>query len=109
MRKDRVKQLMMAQQKIAFELADGLLGMEIDCMITSPLNAGEAGEIGLDENQSWFAGRSSMQGPEIDSVCLLNVEKNNLAGQIESGSFVKVKINGRSDYDLLGTIDGIIA
>jgi len=75
--------LMLAQQKIAFEKNKALKGRVIECLI--------------DENQPGQAaiGRFYGQAPHIDSVCLIE------GCDVQPGNFVKAKITGFEDYDLI--------
>jgi ribosomal protein S12 methylthiotransferase len=79
----RKKQLMLAQQKIAFAKNKARQGQILKFLI--------------DENQpdGLAIGRFYGQAPHIDSISVIN---NCKAG---SGSFVKAKVTGYKDYDLL--------
>ncbi|MEN6385632.1 MAG: 30S ribosomal protein S12 methylthiotransferase RimO [Phycisphaerales bacterium] len=79
----RLEKLMLAQQRIVFEKNQALKGQTFECLI--------------DENQEdqLAVGRYYGQAPHIDSVCFI--------GRCDepAGSFVKAKITGFKDYDLL--------
>jgi ribosomal protein S12 methylthiotransferase len=79
----RVDKLMLAQQKIVFQKNEALKGQTIECLI--------------DENQEGqlAIGRYYGQAPHIDSICLIGK-----CGE-PAGSFIKAKITGSKDYDLL--------
>ncbi len=85
---DRVKQhrlhrLMLTQQKIAFEKNKARIGGTLTCLIDS-----------IDKNRT-AKGRFFGQAPQIDSLCII---KNCTA---HPGDFIKTKVTGTSDYDLL--------
>ncbi len=82
----RVESLMLTQQKIVFEKNKAMKGRIIECLIDE--NTG---------NGAPAVGRYFGQAPHIDSVCLIN-ECTALPG-----SFVKAKITGFKDYDLILT------
>lgn len=84
-KKHRVEQIMMAQQKIAFAKAKALEGTVVEVLIDRPADA---------DADQWIA-RSSAQSPEIDSVTLVDARK------LVPGTFHQVKITGSSGYDLL--------
>jgi ribosomal protein S12 methylthiotransferase len=81
-RADRARQIMLAQQKIAFAANKALKGKTIDVLVD-----------GLDSAGQCIA-RYFGQGPDIDSVCIL--DKPQPAGRI-----VRAKVTGHRDYDLL--------
>jgi ribosomal protein S12 methylthiotransferase len=79
----RVQQLMLAQQEIAFENNQQKIGSELTCLIDSF------------ETDGTVSARYYGQAPEIDSVCILN------RCFVHPGSFIKAKVTGVKDYDLL--------
>ena len=78
----RTEELMLTQQKIAFEKADFIKGKLFSCLIDN-----------IDENGAGI-GRYFGQAPHIDSVCLV---ENCPQPQ---GQFVEVEITGTKNYDL---------
>ncbi|MFH1370403.1 MAG: 30S ribosomal protein S12 methylthiotransferase RimO [Planctomycetota bacterium] len=85
---DRVKQqrlhrLMLTQQKIAFEKNKARIGSTLTCLIDS-----------VGKNHAAKA-RFFGQAPQIDTLCII---KNCSANP---GDFIKTKVAGTSDYDLL--------
>ena len=93
-KEDRREQLMLVQQQIAFEKNQAILGQVIECLIdVQPRLDAESRRENHPEGQS--VGRFYGQGPHIDSVCFIN-NCTDLPG-----SFVKAKIAGFKDYDLL--------
>ena len=82
-KQDRREKIMLIQQKIAFEKNANKKGQVLDCLIDE--NTGEKPAVG----------RYYGQGPGIDSVCLVKNCKS------PAGSFIKAKITGFKNYDLL--------
>lgn len=82
-KENRREQLMLCQQQIVFEKNKSRQEQIIECLI--------------DENRSdeQAVGRFYGQAPHIDSVCFIKNCKD------KPGSFVKAKITGLQDYDLL--------
>lgn len=78
----RYRRAMRLQQKIARQLADAMVGKEIEALVEQPLIA-----------------RSPGDAPEVDTRVLLTS-----SGPI--GEFVKVRITGAQVYDLRGHICG---
>lgn len=84
-RKERVEQLMLAQQNIAFARAAKLKGSVIKVLVDRPADS---------DADQWIA-RSAAQSPEIDSVTLVQGRK------LKPGSFIDVTIEGSENYDLI--------
>ena len=82
-KKERVEKLMLAQQEIAFEKNRERIGDEFICLVDS-----------VDEDGQYW-GRSYAQAMDIDSLCLIG----NCSAEL--GQFVKVKVTGTKDYDLV--------
>jgi ribosomal protein S12 methylthiotransferase len=78
----RYRRAMRLQQKIASQLAAGMIGREITALVEEPLVARSAGDA-----------------PEVDTRVLLTS-----SGPV--GEFVKVRITGTQVYDLRGEICG---
>ena len=87
-KEDRQAELMELQQEIAFELAERRIGQEVLVMIEGKV---------ADENA--YVGRTYMDAPNVDG--LIFVETNE---ELMSGDFVKVKVTGALEYDLIGEI-----
>jgi len=82
-KEQRVEQLMLAQQRIAFEKNKQRIGEELTVLVDSFEPEGTA------------LGRFYGQAPEIDSVCLLK------RCSVQSGTFVKTKVSSVQNYDLI--------
>ena len=86
-RKQRAETLMADQQPHAFAFGDSLVGYELDCLIDESSTNGVA------------VGRIYSDAPEIDGVVYVDAD-NLTAGQI-----VPVTLDGRRDYDWVGSLD----
>lgn len=84
-KQQRVETLMLAQQKVAFALADERIGKQFDVLIEQP------------SDSDLVVARHQGQAPEVDSVTL--VEKCDAV----AGDFVTVRCTSRDDYDLVAT------
>jgi ribosomal protein S12 methylthiotransferase len=88
-KKERVEELMLAQQQVAFKKAKSQIGKTIEVMIDRP--AGRDIEDG-------YVARSQSQAPEIDSVVYVS------GGELHPGEFVNVKVTDYQAYDLVAEI-----
>jgi ribosomal protein S12 methylthiotransferase len=84
----RLDQLMLAQQKIVFEENQSKIGKTLTVLIDAK----------SEESNGYFLGRSQAEAPEVDGVVLVTGNK------LKTGQFVKVRITGYCDYDLLGEV-----
>jgi len=82
-KKERLEELMLTQQKIAFDKNRNRIGTELICLVDSRDSQGTA--------QTRFYG----QAPDIDSVCII---KNCSA---RPGDFINAKVVGTDGYDLV--------
>ena len=82
-KEQRREQIMLAQQKIAFETNNARIGSKIQCLVDENLEKGQS------------LGRFYGQAPHIDSICL--IENCNA----RPGQFVDCQVTGVEDYDLL--------
>jgi len=82
-KQQRVEELMLTQQKIAFAKNKDKIGSKLLCLVDS---------IG---NKGFGRSRYFGQAPEIDSVCIVE----NCSAQ--PGEFIKTRVVGTKDYDLL--------
>ncbi len=89
----RVEELMLAQQKVAFDRAAASVGSTVRVLI-------DRCEGEVDEGGSLYAGRTYGQAPEIDSC----VYVHDRAGSLHAGQFVDVKVTDWQAYDLVGEV-----
>lgn len=82
-KQQRLEELMLAQQRIAFARNKKRIGSELTCLVDS-----------VDNNRNG-RGRFYGQAPDIDSVCII---KNRLEN---TGKFIKTRVIGTKDYDLV--------
>jgi len=82
---ERVDDLMLTQQDVAFEMAAARKGKNFDVMID------DYGEGGV------YPARHEGQAPEVDSVVYVE------GGEYDPGDIVTVRCTGHRDYDLLAT------
>ena len=88
-KKQRQKQLMKLQQKIAFEKAEETVGQTMSVLIEGSLP-----EDGV------YVGRSYKDAPNVDGYVFVKADRS-----LMTGDFVTVKITGSSQYDLIGEIE----
>lgn len=88
-KEERQAELMELQQEIAFENAENMVGREVLVMIEGKV---------ADENA--YVGRTYRDAPNVDGLIFVNTEE-----ELMSGDFVKVKVLGAVDYDLIGGIE----
>ena len=87
-KEERREGLMELQQEIAFDRAQDMVGRTLQVLIEGKL---------ADENA--YIGRSYMDAPNVDGYVFVNTME-----ELLSGDFVKVKITGALEYDLIGEI-----
>ncbi len=79
-------ELMELQQEIAFDKAADMIGREIYVLVEGRV---------ADENA--YVGRTYKDAPGVDGLIFINTDE-----ELISGDFVKVKITGSYEYDLIG-------
>ena len=87
-KEDRRAELMELQQDIAFEQAENMIGREVLVMIEGKV---------ADENA--YVGRTYKDAPNVDGYLFINTEES-----LMTGDFVKVRITGSNEYDLIGEV-----
>jgi ribosomal protein S12 methylthiotransferase len=85
-KQQRVEELMLTQQEVAFAKARDTIGKIIEVMIDRP------------HSQGMFQARSQSQAPDIDSIVHVKCTK------VHTGQFVNVKITDYQAYDLVGEV-----
>jgi ribosomal protein S12 methylthiotransferase len=88
-KQQRMEELMLAQQKVAFAKAKKTIGQQIKLLIDRP--------AGRDREDGWVA-RSAAQAPEIDSVTYLNGQG---AANLRPGMLVDAIVTDYQAYDLV--------
>lgn len=74
------------QQEIAFEKSEAMKGRTLEVMIEGKV---------ADENA--YVGRTYMDSPNVDGLIFVNTGLS-----LMSGDFLKVRVTGASEYDLIG-------
>ncbi len=85
---ERRDELMELQQEIAYEKAAGMIGRDLWCMV----------EGSIAEEQSYVA-RTYKDAPDVDGYLFIQTSE-----ELMSGDFVKVRVTGAAEYDLIGEI-----
>ena len=85
-KEERQAELMELQQEIAFDMAEDMIGREVLVMVEGKV---------ADENA--YVGRTYKDAPNVDGLIFINTEE-----ELMSGDFVKVKVTGALEYDLIG-------
>ena len=88
-KKERQAEIMELQQEIAFEKAEAMVGKAVLAMIEGKV---------ADENA--YVGRTYKDAPNVDGMIFINTDE-----ELMTGDFVKVKITGSYEYDLIGEIN----
>lgn len=84
----RRNQVMELQQEIAFEKSDSLIGKTFMVLIEGKI---------ADENA--YIGRTYMDAPGVDGNIFITTDE-----EFVTGDFVKVKVTGSVEYDLIGEV-----
>jgi ribosomal protein S12 methylthiotransferase len=82
-KQQRMEQLMLAQQKIAFAKNQNRIESKLICLVDSVDNKGSG------------KGRFYGQAPDIDSICIIS----NCSAK--PGNFINTRVVGTKDYDLM--------
>ncbi|MFI3171652.1 MAG: 30S ribosomal protein S12 methylthiotransferase RimO [Eubacteriales bacterium] len=85
-KEDRQAEIMELQQEISFDLAEDMIGRELLVMVEGKV---------ADENV--YVGRTYKDAPNVDGFIFINTGE-----ELVSGDFVKVKVSGALEYDLIG-------
>lgn len=85
-KEDRQAELMELQQEIAFEAAENMAGREVLVLIEGKV-----------ADEPVYVGRTYRDAPNVDGLIFVETGE-----ELMSGDFVKVKITGAMEYDLIG-------
>ena len=88
LKKDRQAEIMELQQEIAFEKAQDAVGRTVLAIIEGKL-----------PDEHAYAARTYMDAPGVDGLVFVQT-----SAELMTGDFVKVKITGSYEYDLIGEI-----
>lgn len=84
-RRDEIMEL---QQDIAFEHCENMVGKVLTVLIEGKV-----------ADEPAYVGRTYMDAPNVDGLIFVNGEE-----MLMSGDFVRVKVTGASEYDLIGEV-----
>ena len=87
-KEDRRDEIMELQQEIAFENSEKMVGRVLEVMIEGKV---------ADENA--YVGRTYMDAPNVDGFIFINTDM-----ELMSGDFVRAKVTGALEYDLIGEV-----
>ncbi len=88
LKEERRDEVMELQQEIAFEKSEAMVGRVLEVMIEGKV---------ADENA--YVGRTYMDSPGVDGLLFVNTDLD-----LMSGDFVRVKVTGAAEYDLIGEV-----
>ena len=88
-RESRRDELMELQQEIAFEKAQAQKGRTLLAMIEGKV-----------EDENAYVARTYMDAPGVDGLLFINTSK-----QLLTGDFVRVRVTGSYEYDLIGELE----
>lgn len=87
-KEERRDEIMELQQDIAFEHCENMVGRVLVVLIEGKV---------VDEPV--YVGRTYMDAPNVDGLIFVNADM-----ELMSGDFVKVKVTGAAEYDLIGEV-----
>lgn len=85
----RQAELMELQQDISLEKGDSRIGQVLDVIIEGRIS-----------NENAYVGRTYADAPNIDGYIFINTD-----AELMSGEFVKVRVTGALEYDLIGELE----
>jgi ribosomal protein S12 methylthiotransferase len=88
-KRDRQADIMELQQEIAFEKAEDMIGTVLYVMVE-----------GMIPDEHAYVARSYKDAPNVDGYVFIQTSK-----ELMTGDFVRVKITGSYEYDLIGEIE----
>ena len=87
-KEERRADVMELQQEIAFEHCENMVGKGLDVMIEGKV-----------ADEPAYVGRTYMDAPNVDGLIFVNADE-----MLMSGDFVRVKVTGANEYDLIGEV-----
>ena len=84
-KEERRADVMELQQEIAFEHCENMVGKVLDVMIEGKV-----------ADEPAYVGRTYMDAPNVDGLIFVNADE-----MLMSGDFVRVKVTGANEYDLI--------
>lgn len=86
LKEERRDEIMELQQEISYEKSQSMIGKVLEVMIEGKV---------ADENA--YVGRTYMDAPGVDGLIFINTDLD-----LMSGDFVRAKVTGALEYDLIG-------
>lgn len=87
-KEERRQEIMELQQEIAFEKAQEMIGRELWCMVEGKVS-----------DEYAYVARTYKDAPDVDGYLFIQTTQ-----ELVSGDFVKVRVTGAEEYDLIGEI-----
>ena len=87
-KEERRDAIMELQQEIAFEHCEKMVGKVLTVMIEGKV-----------ADEPAYVGRTYMDAPNVDGLIFVNADE-----MLMSGDFVRVKVTGAAEYDLIGEV-----
>lgn len=87
-KEERRQEIMELQQEIAFEKAQEMIGRELWCMVEGKVS-----------DEYAYVARTYKDAPDVDGYLFIQTTQ-----ELMSGDFVKVRVTGAEEYDLIGEI-----
>lgn len=87
-KEERRDAIMELQQEIAFDKSSAMVGRVLDVMIEGKV-----------ADEAAYVGRTYMDAPNVDGYVFINTGETFM-----SGDFVKVRVTGSAEYDLIGEV-----
>ena len=87
-KEERRADVMELQQEIAVEHCENMVGKVLDVMIEGKV-----------ADEPAYVGRTYMDAPNVDGLIFVNADE-----MLMSGDFVRVKVTGANEYDLIGEV-----
>ncbi len=88
LKQERRDEIMELQQEIAFEKAEDMVGKELWCMVEGKI-----------ADEYAYVARTYRDAPGVDGYLFIQTME-----ELMSGDFVKVRVTGAEEYDLIGEI-----
>lgn len=89
LKRERRDELMALQQEIAFDAAAGMEGQIVDAMIEGKV-----------ADEEVYVARTYKDAPDVDGFLFVHTDR-----ELMTGDFVRVKITGSNEYDLMGELE----
>lgn len=89
LKQERLEELMALQQEIAFDAAADMEGRIVDAMIE-----------GRVADEDAYVARTYKDAPDVDGFLFVHTDR-----ELMTGDFVRVKITGAGEYDLMGELE----